>query len=136
MFDSKWLLTIVTSLSLLQNEKKLQLTQQETRKIQERDDQHSKELAEWKGELANRKQRLEEEFQTEQQERATFYSSDQLLVHHKRYSMKSFISVSSVSSRSSLTDFQLDVGNMPTLPHIGERQDEDIEENGGPTVIS
>ena len=122
--------------SLLQNEKKLQLTQQETRKIQERDDQHSKELAEWKKELANRKQRLEEEFQSEQQERVTFYSSDELLVHHKRYSMKSFISVSSVSSRSSFTDFQSDVGNVPTLPHIGETQDEDVEENGGPTVIS
>lgn len=41
---------------LMQNEKKMQLTQQEANKVKERDEQHTVELREWRGEIANRKQ--------------------------------------------------------------------------------
>lgn len=40
----------------LQNEKKMQLTQQETNKVKERDEQHTQELREWRNDLAKRKQ--------------------------------------------------------------------------------
>ena len=40
----------------VQNEKKMQLTQQETKKIKERDEQHTQELREWRNDLAKRKQ--------------------------------------------------------------------------------
>lgn len=40
----------------VQNEKKMQLTQQETNKIKERDEQHTQELREWRNDLAKRKQ--------------------------------------------------------------------------------
>ena len=39
-----------------QNEKKMQLTQQETNKVKERDEQHTVELREWRGEISKRKQ--------------------------------------------------------------------------------
>lgn len=42
--------------SLLQNEKKMQLTQQETNKVKERDEQHTVELREWRVEIAKLKQ--------------------------------------------------------------------------------
>ena len=34
----------------------MQLTQQETNKVKERDDQHTQELRDWRGELGKRKQ--------------------------------------------------------------------------------
>ena len=40
----------------VQNEKKMQLTQQETNKIKERDEQHTQELREWRNDLTKRKQ--------------------------------------------------------------------------------
>ena len=40
----------------VQNEKKMQLTQQETNKIKERDEQHTQELREWRNDLGKRKQ--------------------------------------------------------------------------------
>ncbi len=39
-----------------QNEKKMQLTQQETNKVKERDNQHTVDLREWRGEIAKQKQ--------------------------------------------------------------------------------
>lgn len=42
--------------SVPQNEKKMQLTQQETNKIKERDEQHTQELREWRAEIARKKQ--------------------------------------------------------------------------------
>ena len=39
-----------------QNEKKMALTQQETNKVKERDEQHTQELREWRADLKNRKQ--------------------------------------------------------------------------------
>ncbi|XP_064382334.1 serine/threonine-protein kinase 10-like isoform X2 [Halichondria panicea] len=43
----------------IQYEKKMQLTQQETNKIKQRDEQHTQELREWRSELGKRKQKLE-----------------------------------------------------------------------------
>ena len=40
----------------VQNEKKMQLTQQETNKIKERDEQYTQELREWRNDLGKRKQ--------------------------------------------------------------------------------
>ena len=42
--------------SVFQNEKKMQLTQQETNKIKDRDEQHTQELRDWRSDLAKRKQ--------------------------------------------------------------------------------
>lgn len=42
--------------SLVQNEKKMQLTQQEANKVKDRDEQHTVELREWRGEIATKKQ--------------------------------------------------------------------------------
>lgn len=47
---------LISGCCLVQNEKKMQLTQQETNKIKERDDQHTQELREWRSDLAKRKQ--------------------------------------------------------------------------------
>lgn len=44
-----------TTQSASQNEKKMQLTQQETNKVKERDEQHTQELREWRSDLAKRK---------------------------------------------------------------------------------
>jgi hypothetical protein len=108
----------------IQNEKKLQLTQQETRKIQERDEQHTNDLREWKNELVTRKESLEEKFNQQQREREAYYTSDEVLVHHRRYSMNTSISLSSVTSRSSFHEGQLENDVIPSLPRIGESHDD------------
>lgn len=52
----------VTVECCIQNEKKMQLTQQETNKIKERDEQHTQELREWRNDLAKRKQVNEDKY--------------------------------------------------------------------------
>ena len=91
----------------LQNEKKLQLTQEETRKIQEGEEQHSEALAKWRKELNTRKQKLEAEFQRQAEEKAGFYRSDELLNHHVKYVTRSSVSVSA-NARSSVVDLQME----------------------------
>ncbi|XP_003383893.1 PREDICTED: serine/threonine-protein kinase 10-like [Amphimedon queenslandica] len=119
----------------IQNEKKLTLTQQETKKIQEKDEQHSADLKEWKRDLSNRRQKLEDEFEKEKREKEQYYTSEVALPHHQRYSFKNSVSVSSISSRSSFHEAQLESDANVTLPSIGE-EGGGGEENGGATVIS
>ena len=110
----------------------MQLTQQETKKIQERDEQHANDLKEWKKELSTRRQTLEETFQKEIAEKELYYSSDEMLLHHKRYSLKNSLSVSSVSSRASFHEAQLDMDPVLSLPRIGENKDEENGPIAGP----
>lgn len=92
----------------------MQLTQQETNKIKERDEQHTQELREWRNDLAKKKQVtmdkhthtilcvyvvvgwcthniivqvLEEEFRNQREERDKFYSADRPLPKQLRASL-------------------------------------------------
>ena len=105
-----------------QNDKKLQLTQQETKKIKERDDQNSTELSAWKMRLHSRRDQLEKEFQQQQEEKEQFYSSSELLEHHRRYTFNSSISgsVLPASPRSSTIDVQGPATLYPQLDTLPE----------------
>ena len=116
------------------------MTQQETKKIQEKDEQHTTDLKEWKRDLSNRRQKLEDEFEKEKREKEEYYTNEVALPHHQRYSFKNSVSVSSISSRSSFHEAQLESDANVTLPSIGEEGGGGGggggEENGGATVIS
>ena len=54
----------------------MQLTQSETNKIKERDEQHTQELRDWRADLRTRKEALEESFRQERREQDLFYASE------------------------------------------------------------
>ena len=93
--------------------------------------------------MSGRRQKLEDEFEKERKEREAYYSSEVALPHHQRYSFRNSVSVSSLSSRSSLHEAQLESDANSTLPSIGEERGGrggggggGGEENGEATVIS
>ena len=106
----------------LQNDKKLQLTQQETKKIKERDDQHSSDLTAWKMQLHTRRDQLEKEFQRQQEEKEEFYISSQLLDHHRRYTLNSSIGGISLSSTQSAEPMG-PASLYPQLDDVAEKKD-------------
>ena len=87
--------------------KKLQLTQEETRKIHEGEEQHTEDLTKWRKELDKRKKKLEDDFHQQIQEKRSFYHSDELLSHHAKYVVRSSVSVSA-NARSSIVDLQME----------------------------
>eukprot|EP00058_Branchiostoma_floridae_P006098 XP_002591586.1 hypothetical protein BRAFLDRAFT_116319 [Branchiostoma floridae] len=61
-------------LQQMQNEKRHMLIEHETQKLKEIDEQHQRELREWREKLRPRKKKLEDEFQHQLQEQEQFYS--------------------------------------------------------------
>lgn len=95
------------------------LTQQETNKVKDRDEQHAKELSEWRRELNQRKQLLEDQFWKQREEREQYYSSSTPLRHHERYILNRSPSVGTLEgSRLSVIDLNIDT--LSTLSSLSE----------------
>ena len=77
---------------------------------------------------------MEEEFQKQKQEKKDFYSSKTTLNHHKRYSMNTNISLSTVANTNPRPldgELQLDVDSIPTLPRVVGEEESDTPTNSG-----
>ena len=93
------------------------LTQQETSKVNERDDIYAKELSEWRRELNQRKQLLEDQFRRQREEKEQFYSSPAPLKHHERYIVARSMSVGSAEG-SRLSTIDINLESLSTLSSL------------------